>query len=232
MAGFVAAPGAIGVLRDKLDRRLTFLPVPGLQGFRQLTAEAISTPAFDPFVGLAEAQTDPFLTKKVGANLNRYLFRDGQGLPVASFSDFYCPICRDFTELLFQLEASHDLAVTWHELPIFGEHSVMAARGAIAARAQSGYPAFHRRMMRTSVRAERTFVLDVARQIGLDVARFQADLDADATDKELWISRVLADIFGIYGTPSLIVGKTLVIGRLSEAKLTRLIQLEYEALSK
>jgi len=213
---------------------ITFEPVKGVDGFRRLQGGQISAP-LDPFVGL-EAP-DPAATQaladeiaRVRQDLPQALFSAGsERVQIASFSDFYCPYCRLLTERLFALAPQLNVEMTWHEYPLFGPHSTIAAKGAIAARAQDAYERYHLRMMRTPARATTAFVIEVAKSLDLDPVQFAIDLETDATAAELRKSNALAQVFRLPGTPALIVGKTVVIGAIDDGRLRDLVALERDA---
>jgi protein-disulfide isomerase len=89
---------------------------------------------------------------------------------------------------------------------------VFAARAALAARAQDLYEPFHWALMGMSGRAERDSVLKIAEEVGLDVARLLADMDAPEIDAHIAESMRLAELLGFSGTPSFVVGETLLPG--------------------
>jgi len=215
---------------------LAFEPVAGVTGFRKLKGGEISS-QLDPFVGLTTRDPDEMRAlddeiTRVRGDLRGALF-EAEGvsnkLQIASFSDFYCPYCRLLTERLFTLAPQLDVEITWHEYPLFGAHSVIAARGAIAARAQGAYDRFHLRMMRTPARATEDFVVEVARSLDLDADQFADDLFSADTDAQLRKSEALANVFRLPGTPALIVGSTVVVGAIDNGRLRDLVALERSA---
>lgn len=232
-AALVGAFQYVPAAYRRWGKGLSFSPVKGVAGFRRLDGGSISG-ALDPFVGLTTR--DPVEVAALGTEIDRMradpeagLF-DGQGVvQIASFSDFYCPYCRLLTERLFRLGPQLDVPITWHEYPLFGDHSTIAAKGAIAARAQGAYDRFHLRMMRTPARATEAFVIEVAKSLDLNSEQFAADLNSDATQAALLKSEALANVFRLPGTPALVVGKTVVIGAIDDGRLRDLVALERSA---
>ena len=230
VAAFQAGPKAYRRYVTGLD----FEPVAGVDGFRKLAGGQVSG-LLDPFIGLTTR--DPDHMRALNAEIDRArldlptsLFGAQSGkVQIASFSDFYCPYCRLLTERLFTLAPELDVEMSWHEYPLFGDHSTIAARGAIAARAQGAYDQFHLRMMRTPARATEAFVVEVARGLDLDVDRFKRDLFAENTNAQLLQSEALANVFRLPGTPALVVGRTVVIGAIDNGRLRDLVELERDA---
>lgn len=225
-----AAVGAVwggGALWRAWDaRRFDFEPVDGLPGFRRIAAGPVTRAGgtADPLVGLETRRPPPVLTDaEVCSALHR---SEGQGVPVASFSDYFCPYCRVLTRELFALQAEGAVRVTWHELPLLSPASEPAARAALAAARQGGYEALHTRLMRSRFVASRAYLEDLAETAGLDAARLVAEMDGPEVSRDLDVARALADRFGFWATPALVVGRTAVLGAIKPARLRALIAIE------
>ncbi|MEM9971176.1 MAG: DsbA family protein, partial [Pseudomonadota bacterium] len=139
---------------------------------------------------------------------------------VAAFSDFYCPYCKVLTA---RLAARDDIAVTWHELPLLGPASDVAARAAVAAARQGGYVALQTRLTATQFRPTRRFLADMADALGLSAKQLLVDMDSEDVAQTLARSRRASRTLGIWGTPAVAVGSTLVIGAIDDAALSALI---------
>ncbi|MEM8631015.1 MAG: DsbA family protein [Pseudomonadota bacterium] len=198
-------------------------------GFRMFRAGAINSGGL-PFLGL-DGETGPSPFAKRGPALCQALFGTAAPVegtvPVASFSDYRCPFCRVLTEYLAEIaEKDPSVTVEWHELPLLGPTSVAAARGALAAKRQGGYLAFHRRLMRSSVVATPDYLSDLAASAGLDPVQLVADARSEDIDQELVEALSLGQLFGFIGTPALVIGRTAVLGQIDRTTLLQLIDLE------
>ncbi len=132
---------------------------------------------------------------------------------VVEFFDYNCPYCRQVAPTMAELErADPDLRLVYKEFPILGEGSEFAARAALAARKQGRYVPFHRALMAADERLERDTVLEIARAVGLDVARLEADMADPAIAAAIARNRALAGALGIDGTPAFVVGETIIPG--------------------
>ncbi|UWQ19770.1 DsbA family protein [Jannaschia sp. M317] len=132
---------------------------------------------------------------------------------VIEFFDYNCPYCRRAKPILSELMSDDPgVRVVGREWPILGEGSVFAARAALAARAQDLYEPFHWALMGMAGRAERGSVLRIAEEVGLDVERLLTDMEAPEIDAHIAESMRLADLLGFSGTPSFVVGETLLPG--------------------
>lgn len=229
-AGAVGAAG--GVVWRATEPRFDFAPIAEVPGFRRVVTGGGLSRAGAAFVGIDGGPTNNALTRRtaeVAAAPCPALFDPRPGaLPIASFSDFYCPNCVEQTARLQALaeEPGSNISVRWHELPIFGPASEAAARAAIAASFQDAYPQMHARLMRTTFLANPSYLRAVSDEIGLDGEQLIADSQSDAATRSLLTAQALAQVFGIPGTPALVVGRTLVVGEIGPRALDRLIELE------
>ncbi len=147
---------------------------------------------------------------------------DGQSI-VVEFFDYNCPYCRRSAPIVMSLiEENPDLRVVMREWPVLGADSEEAARASLAARAQGSYAAFHEALM-AQPRANVATIRRAAEQAGLNYDRLQADMGAAEVDAHLAQSRTLAQQLGITGTPSFVIGETLVPGLMTKEDLADLI---------
>ncbi|MGR3542243.1 MAG: DsbA family protein [Hasllibacter sp.] len=243
LVGALAAAGGYAVLGHGLPalmasrRGIEFAPLDRPAGFRRIAGGARSTGAFDPFAGLdgpagGRGRGDG---DGIGAELCATLFAGwpgaAAGVPIASFSDYNCPICRVTTRRLAGLREVEEgrAHLTWHELPILGETSLLAARAALAADRQGAYAAFHDRLLRSPFEPTRGYLAAVADDLGLDAGRLAADMASDAVEERIGDALALRDLFGFAGTPAIVVGRTVVEGDVDARTLSRLIAIEREA---
>ncbi|NRP45727.1 hypothetical protein XMV225_002910 [Aliiroseovarius sp. xm-v-225] len=78
-------------------------------------------------------------------------------------------------------------------------------------------------MMGMSGRAEESSVLRIAEDIGLDVAQLRRDMEAPEIDAHIETSMRLAQVLGITGTPSFVIGDALVPGVVDAEQLQTLV---------
>lgn len=209
-----------------------FEPLPDPPGFRRIAGgETSSVPG--PLIGLTRRDEAGLGAAKaaVRADLCGALFGGPPPagvVPIASFSDYNCPFCRVLTGRLAALEERSDGAVrmAWHEWPLLGPSSVVAARAALAADMQGAYAAFHKRLMRSRFVPTPGFLEVLARDIGIDPLRLRADMESDAVSERLRTTEAVARIFGFIGTPALVVGRTVVVGAVSDAVIGALVEQE------
>jgi len=144
---------------------------------------------------------------------------------VVEFFDYRCTYCKSVAPAVRQLlEQDPNVRLVYKEFPILGPESVVAARAALAARAQGKYVAFHNALMAAGggplTLAE---VLRIAGQVKLDTARLQTDMDAPEIRALLQKNLALAQELGIRGTPAFVVGTEVVPGAMDLAALKELV---------
>ena len=143
---------------------------------------------------------------------------------VVEFFDYNCPYCRSAGQTLQALLAADaNVRVIYREWPILGEDSVIAARAALAAREQGKYEAFHWALMNGEGRVTEAVIFKVARDLGMDVAKLEADMVSPAVEAHIALSNALAQQLGFTGTPAFIVGDKTAPGMLSFDEITRLV---------
>lgn len=143
---------------------------------------------------------------------------------VIEFFDYNCPYCRKAGQTVQELLASDaNVRVIYREWPILGEDSVFASRAALAARAQGKYEEFHWALMNGEGRASEASILKLARDLGLDVEKLQADMTSPAVEAHIAQSNALARTLGFTGTPAFIVGDRTAPGMLSTDEITAMV---------
>lgn len=144
---------------------------------------------------------------------------------VVEFFDYNCPYCRRVKPEMEALLASDtNVRIVYREWPILGEGSVFAARAALASRNQGKYEEFHWAMMGMNERADEASVLQVAEDIGLDVAQLRRDMDAPEVEEHIQTSMRLSQSLGFNGTPSFVIGDSLVPGLITADQLIELVK--------
>ena len=211
------------------EEAFAFADIQDLPGFRFLDGGSVSVPTGDPFAGLRAPGDPPPPQPLARDELCTALYGPEPlppgTVPIASFSDYYCPYCRDLTVRL-AARADPTLRIAWHELPLLGDASEAAARAALAADLQGAYPAFQTRLLRAAFQPTDAYLADVGGSLGLDVSRLLADARGETVARRLSTSARAAATLGIAGTPALVVGRTLVSGAISDERLDTLIALE------
>lgn len=144
---------------------------------------------------------------------------------VVEFFDYNCPYCRRVKpHIEALLEEDPNVRLVYREWPILGDGSVFAARAALASREQGKYEEFHWALMGMAGRAEEASVIQVAEQVGLDIAQLRRDMEAPEIDEHIAASMELSRALGFNGTPSFVIGDALVPGVIEADQMIRLAE--------
>ena len=143
---------------------------------------------------------------------------------LVEFFDYRCPYCKQMdAPLKALLSADPDLRIVRKDLPVLGPASVVAARAALASRAQNKYAALHDAMMGFRGPLDEAAIFRIAGEVGLDVARLRRDMEAPEIGQRLQKIAALAQALQINGTPAFVIGDTLVPGAVDLATMRSLI---------
>jgi protein-disulfide isomerase len=149
-------------------------------------------------------------------------------IPVAFFSDFNCPNCRALEAILMAYQTTNPgaLRVVRFELPLLGAASTTASKAVLAADRQGGYTAMHDRLTRNRMVSDLNLVQSIADSIGLNGPQLVADMQRSEIETALDQARAIAAVFGFYGTPGIVIGRTVVLGAIPAADVTNIISAE------
>jgi protein-disulfide isomerase len=132
---------------------------------------------------------------------------------VVEFFDYRCPYCKAVAPRVDEVVADDKgLRIVLMEFPVLGPDSVFASRAAIASRAQGKYMAFHKSMMSHKGNLDQDTVLELAKEVGLDLDRLKADMQSPEVEALIKRHYELADKLGVTGTPAFVIGEELVPG--------------------
>lgn len=205
-------------------RPLEYAAIPGLDGWRQTQAGGITAPGGNAMSSVLIGIDGEDVTRLSPTELCPALYRNRDGgVPVAVFSDFFCPNCRTLDA---RLAARRDLAITWHQLPLLGPSSKLVAHALMAADRQDGYAAMRDQLLSAPFRPMLQTFLEAAILAGLDAERLGRDMHESAVAARLATTRSAAETLGVWGTPAMTVGRTLAMGALDNNQLDQLIEAE------
>lgn len=144
---------------------------------------------------------------------------------VIEFFDYNCPYCRRaMPEVQGLLDGDDNVRLVYREWPILGDGSVFAAKAALAARQQGKYEEFHWALMGMQGRAEEASVLQIAKELGLDIEQLKADMESPEIEEHIATSKRLTAALGFQGTPAFVIGESLVPGLVQEEQLKALVE--------
>lgn len=145
-------------------------------------------------------------------------------IAVVEFFDYRCGYCKRVAGAVTQLQQEDPrVRVVYKDLPILGEASELAAKAALASKAQGKHQAFHEALLASNGDMTKDSILAIANGVGLDAKKLVADMANPEWQTIIDRNRALAKELGISGTPGFIVGTELVPGALDVKGLKDLI---------
>lgn len=135
---------------------------------------------------------------------------------VVEFIDYRCGVCRQVFPHVEEVMANDkNVRVIFKDFPILGEESELASRFAIAVKQTEGDDAYkkvhdHFYTMRGNVTEDG--LRATAEEMGFDADAIMAAMNSDAVTEVLSANAQLAQQLQISGTPSFIIGDTLLRG--------------------
>jgi protein-disulfide isomerase len=156
-------------------------------------------------------------------------------ITLVEFSDFECPFCSAAVKQVDIVMAAYpkDVKLIYKQFPLsMHPHAQFAAEASLAAREQGKFWEMYELLFKNFQRLSRANVMLWAKQAGLDVAKFQADIDSRkfkaVVDKDL----ADGEAVGVYGTPAFYINGKQYNGDVSLAALKPIFAAELKGETK
>jgi protein-disulfide isomerase len=156
-------------------------------------------------------------------------------ITLVEFSDFQCPYC---SKAVAQINATlkaypNDVRLIFKQYPLVELHpaAAISAAASLAAHAQGKFWPMHDVMFANRPKLSRQSILAWAKEIGLDMSRFTADLDSDAIKKAVARDRATGDKAGVEGTPTVFLNGQRYNGDLAPDAIKPVIEGELKRLA-
>jgi protein-disulfide isomerase len=141
---------------------------------------------------------------------------------IVVWADFQCPYCGQFTKeseptLVNRYVKTGKARLEWRDFAFLGKESTSAAIAARAAGRQGKFWPYHDLLFaeqhpENSGALTTSYLVGLARRLGLDTARFQADMADPALAKQAAADQAAGTALGVNGTPTVLVNGQLVSG--------------------
>ena len=158
---------------------------------------------------------------------------------IEEFGDFECPPCGMFHPILEEMhkEFGDRLRITFREFPLVPthQHALAAASAAEAAGMQGKFWEMHDLLYERQKDWKKEFNVrpifeGYAKEIGIDVARYQRDVASDAVANRITRDGVRGRSLGVQGTPTVFLnGREVPFESLQPEQLRVLIQREIQS---
>ncbi len=156
-------------------------------------------------------------------------------ITLVEFSDFQCPYC---SKAMAQINATlkaypKDVRLIFKQYPLMELHpaAAISAAASLAAHQQGKFWPMHDVLFANRPRLSRQSILAWAKELGLDVQRFTADLDSDAIKKAVLRDQADGDKAGVEGTPTVFLNGQRYNGDLAPDAFKPVIEGELKRLS-
>jgi protein-disulfide isomerase len=167
--------------------------------------------------GSGRPQVDP--NKVYQIPLGNAAIRGPKNAPVTlvEFSDFQCPFCAQTTPTIEELLKAYpkDVRFVYLQFPLEQIHpnALNAAKASIAARNQGKFWEMHDELFKISKDLSIPNIEAKAKEIGLDMKKFDADLAAPETEKAVRDELAIGRTVDVGGTPTLFMNGKRVMNR-------------------
>src|SRR4051812_11500381 len=139
---------------------------------------------------------------------------------IVKWSDFQCPFCGRVMPTLEQIEKNYgsDVRVVFKHNPLpMHPNAPYAAKAAIAAQNQGKFWQMHDKLFEANNSRQpdalsQEKVDQMARDIGLDIEKYKADVNAPATAQRIAADQAQASRLGANGTPHFFVNGARISG--------------------
>jgi len=146
---------------------------------------------------------------------------------LVEFFDYNCGYCKSVQkELMDIVKSDGKVKFIFKEFPILSETSVTATKAALAAHRQGKYVEFHTALMGKRGALDNESILQLAREVGLDVNRLKTDMESPEIAKTIAKDKELGEEIGVRGTPAFVLGDRLIGGAVPKAELVKMIAAE------
>ncbi len=128
-------------------------------------------------------------------------------ITVIEFGDFECPYCGQAEPVVRELLTDVSIRYVWRHLPLTDVHpqAQMAAEAAEAAAAQGAFWEMHDLLLAHQGELRRPDLERYARELALDVERFEDELSRHVHEMRVAQDVESADVSGVSGTPTFFI---------------------------
>jgi protein-disulfide isomerase len=227
-----------------MKRILPFIIILLVLGVALVSAWALKKRSSGPVTPIANNPNSPapanandtVVTGVAGAEPPHILGPNSAPAKLEEFGDFECPPCGAFHPVLVQMhkEFGDKLQITFREFPLAPahQHAIAAASAAEAAGLQGKFWEMHDLLYENQKTWHEAFDVrpifeGFAKQIGLDMNRYQNDLNGDQVAQRILNDGKRGHSMGVKGTPTVFLnGREVPFESLPSDKLRVLINLE------
>ncbi|MBL4687057.1 MAG: thioredoxin domain-containing protein, partial [Nannocystaceae bacterium] len=142
-----------------------------------------------------------------------------------------CPYCARGHETVAEVRKQYGDKIRFaykHSPLSFHSFAFLAARASVAAQRQGKFWAFHDALYRRRAKINEKVLLEVAKEAGLNMKMFRAQLSDLELDRQIEEDQRLASSLGVRGTPAYFINGRPLAGAQPEIQFRLLIEEELE----
>jgi len=154
---------------------------------------------------------------------------DNARVTIVEFSDFQCPFCSEAVAQANTVVKNFpkDVRLVFKQFPLDSHaQAEFGAEASLAAQAQGKFWEMHDRLYGGFPDLARKTVMRYAKEIGLDVNRFTADLDSHKFKSRVMAEEQEGETAGVGGTPTFFINGKKYNGNFDVATVTPIIKKE------
>ena len=160
-----------------------------------------------------------------------YIGKDDAEVIITEFIDYNCGYCKKTINTVDKMYKNiKNIKIVFIDFPILSESSEMAAKAALASHKQNSYFQFHRELLKQRGPITQEILFKIAENLRLDIPKFKKDMQSSVIKEQIEKNILLAQDLNIRGTPTFIIGKTILPGAYDYEKLEDIIKLEKKEL--
>lgn len=148
-------------------------------------------------------------------------------ITIVEFLDYQCGFCkRAHPDVKALIAEDPNLRLVVKEFPILGPMSVQASRATIAVLNDQGpevYAKFYDKLMTHKGQLNEAVINSLAKDSGVDLAAMTLVASGDGISAQILETRALANEMQLTGTPSFVIGKTVLRGYLPLEELRKIV---------
>jgi protein-disulfide isomerase len=196
---------AVPVAQCVKEKRDCALCVPAAEFLLRMVQAGLST---QEVAELYAARFDPKEVKTIVIGDSPRKGASDAPVTMVEFADFECGGCRDAFPLIERVYAKYGkkMQLVYKHYPLeFHPNAKLAAQAAWAAQQQNQFWRMHKILFERQERLTEPDLFDYAREIGLDLKRFQKDLHSEAAKQAVEKERSQGESLGVTQTPTIFV---------------------------
>jgi len=134
-------------------------------------------------------------------------------ITLIEFSDFQCPFSRRAQETIDQLMEKYPIKRVFKNYPLpFHQNAMIAHQSAMAAYLQGKFWEMKKLLFENQDKLDKEHILEFAKQIGLDMDKFQKDLESEKVKELIERDKNQARSLGINATPTFLINTEKIVG--------------------